>query len=89
VLESDGWVYSSVPVAVYGDGSAMTIERLRQSVSPSGELSESVATVRLDSVTAEELYDEGAAHGFVARPPLTVPPTPEYVGSAVVQLERP
>jgi SAM-dependent methyltransferase len=88
VLETDGWVYSSMPVAVYPDGDATTIERVRQSVSPSGELSESVATIRLDTVTPGELYEEGVAHGFVARPRLSVPPTEDYLGSTVVVMER-
>jgi SAM-dependent methyltransferase len=89
VLERDGWVFSSTPVAVYPDGEAITIERVRSAVSPEGELNEVVARIRLDSVTPEMLYDEGAAHGFVRRPALSVPATPDYVGSAVVVLERP
>jgi SAM-dependent methyltransferase len=89
VLERDGWVFSSTPVAVYPDERATTIERVRSSVSPSGELTEAVATIRLDTVTPETLYEEGREHGFAAHPARTVPPTEDYVGSTVVVLERP
>ena len=89
VLERDGWVFSSTPVAVYPDEQATTIERVRSSVSPSGELTEAVATIRLDTVTPETLYEEGREHGFAARAARTVPPTEDYVGSTVVILERP
>ena len=55
VLERDGWVYSSTPVGVYPDDEAITIERVRSAVSPAGELTEAVATIRLDTVTPEML----------------------------------
>jgi len=89
VLERDGWVFSSTPVAVYPDGDAIAIERVRSAVSPSGDLTETVATIRLDSVTPETLYEEGRERGFVPRPALSVPPTDDYVGSTVVVLEHP
>ena len=39
VLERDGWVFSSQPLAVRGRTRAIELERLRQAVSPSGDLS--------------------------------------------------
>jgi SAM-dependent methyltransferase len=85
VREEDGWVYSSTPVDVRSEGGATAIERLRQAVSPSGELDESLATILLDSVTPEQL--EGEASDFTVRERRHVPATVDYVGSVVVMLE--
>jgi SAM-dependent methyltransferase len=85
VREEDGWVYSSTPVDVRQEGPATAIDRLRQAVSPSGELDESVATIMLDSVAPEQLEAEAA--GYRVRERRHVPPTPDYVGSVVVMLE--
>lgn len=87
VREEDGWVYSSTPIAVHPDRGATTIERLRQAVSPAGELEESFMTVRLDDVTPAELEREGAACGFGIGRRLEVPATADYLGSTIVQLE--
>jgi SAM-dependent methyltransferase len=88
VREEDGWVYSSAPIAVREEAGATAIDRLRQAVSPSGDLDESMATIRLDSVRPEELEAEAAGTGaWVVRDRRSVPPTTDYVGSAVVMLE--
>jgi pyrimidine operon attenuation protein/uracil phosphoribosyltransferase len=55
-------------------------------VSPSGELNESVATIHLDRVTADELEAEAGAC-WIVRERRQVPATADYVGSAVVILE--
>lgn len=89
VLEVDGWVLSSTPVAVRDEGHAVSIDRHRQAVSPAGELTEEVFTIRLDSVTPARLYEEAAVVGLTATELLHVPPTRDYVGSAVVLLEAP
>jgi SAM-dependent methyltransferase len=89
VLERDGWVLSSTPVGVRAEIGSVAIDRHRQAVSPEGALSEELATIVLDSVTAEELAGEGAAAGFHPRTPRTVPPTRDHVGSTVVMLEAP
>jgi SAM-dependent methyltransferase len=87
VREEDGWVYSSTPIAVRRAGDTFVIERHRQAVSPAGELTEEVATIELDRVTAAELEAEAGTLGFERRPSRSVPPTPDYVGSEVVILE--
>jgi SAM-dependent methyltransferase len=89
VREEDGWVYSSVPTAVREEaGGATAIDRLRQAVSPSGELDESMATIRLDRVEPGDLEDEALAlGGYLVKARRKVPPTTDYVGSAVVVLE--
>ena len=85
--EEAGWVFSSTPVAVHAEGGATTIERVRQAVSPSGELSEYVTTLRLDQVSAADVERAAAERGFRPRPRRRVPPTGDYVGSSVVMLE--
>jgi SAM-dependent methyltransferase len=87
VREEGGWVYSSTPVGVRQAGASFVIERRREAVSPSGELTGEMATIELDSVTASELEAEAAEAGFEPRPRRAVPPTPDYVGSDVVMLE--
>lgn len=89
VLEQDGWVLSSTPVAVRRENASVAIDRHRQAVSPQGALTEELATIVLDSLTGAELAAEGAAAGFVPLPPRTIPPTRDHVGSTVVLLEAP
>ena len=85
--EEDGWVFASTPVAVRADGDGTLIERVRQAVSPTGELTESAGVVRLDRVTAAELEEEASQLGFRALEQRGVPETDGYVGSTVVVLE--
>lgn len=87
VREEDGWVFSSTPVAVRPEGDATAIDRLRQAVSPSGELSESLHTILLDRLDAAKLEREAERHGFRPLPRRHVPETDGYVGSAVAVLE--
>jgi SAM-dependent methyltransferase len=87
IREDDGWVYASTPVAVRREQESAAIDRHRQSVSPTGEISEWVATIELDLVTAAELEAEAADCGFVARERRWIPETSEWTGSTVVMLE--
>ena len=87
VREQDGWVLSSTPVAVRAERGAVAIDRLRQAVSPEGELSEVLVTIALDALTPEELEREASAAGFRALPRRVIPETPEHVGCTVVLLE--
>ncbi|MEA2471076.1 MAG: hypothetical protein QOE38_2075 [Thermoleophilaceae bacterium] len=86
VREENGWVYSSTPVKVRAEPDGTVIERLRQAVSPDGELDESLATIRLDDVTPDQLEAQARA-GWTVLERRHVPATPDYVGSAVVVLE--
>ena len=86
VWEEAGWVYSSLPIAVRAEGGATAIDRVRQAVSPAGELTESMTTISLDSVGPDELEEEGRAAGFEVEPRRQVPPTRDYVGSTLVML---
>jgi SAM-dependent methyltransferase len=86
VREDGGWVFSSTPVAMRTEGDSTAIDRLRQAVSPEGELSESMATIVLDQLAPERLETE-AAGAFRALKRRSVPETDGYVGSTVVVLE--
>lgn len=89
VREEDGWVLSSRPVAVRDEGEAVAIDRLRESVSPAGEMAGSVVTILLDRVHAAGLEAEGRQAGYLPRAPMRVPEADGYVGSTVVVLEAP
>jgi len=84
--EVDGVLYSSRPVAVYGDGGRIAIERLREIVAADGRRETSDDVVWLDRLDAVTLLAEGEAAGLRALPLRAVPETPEYVGSTVVML---
>jgi SAM-dependent methyltransferase len=89
VHEQDGWVLSSQPLAVRPGDGRVTVERLRQLVSPEGELSEELNTVELDLVTPDELDDEARAAGLEPAGRRHVPPTTDYIGATVVLAEAP
>jgi SAM-dependent methyltransferase len=88
VREVDGWIYSSLPVEVAAAGDALEIRRLRQLVSPGGELTERTDAVRLDRVPVERFEREADAAGLRARERLDVPPTADHVGSTISVLEE-
>jgi hypothetical protein len=73
-------------VKVRPEAGATAIDRLRQAVSPDGELDEAMTTVRLDTVTPDELEAQAGA-GWIVRERRHVPATTDYVGSVVVMLE--
>lgn len=87
VREHEGWVYSSLPVAIERENGALAVRRLRQAVSPGGELDEDLVTTRLELLTAAELEVEAAAEGFAAVDRVEIPPTDDHVGSTVLVLE--
>jgi hypothetical protein len=86
--EVDGWVYSSLPVDVRVDEEAIQVRRLRQTVSPGGELSEEVDEVVLRALDASTLEAEAESVGLRPAGRRSVPPTDAHVGSTVVLLER-
>lgn len=87
IRESDGWVYASTPVAVRRRSAFAAIDRHRQSVSPTGEISEWFATIELDLVSADQVEAEARDAGFAARERRWIPETREWTGSTVVMLE--
>jgi SAM-dependent methyltransferase len=87
VREEGGWVLSSTPVAVRPVEGAVEIDRVRQAVAPGGAISETLVTIALDSLDPATIESEARGEGFSARAPRRVPPTADYVGSAIVLLE--
>ena len=88
VLERDGWVYSSLPIAPRVRNGEIHVRRLRHLVSPAGELSEDVDLLRLAVLTAEQLEDEARAAGLEPAGRREVPATDDHVGSTVVLLRH-
>jgi SAM-dependent methyltransferase len=88
VREVDGWVYSSLPLDAVDIGEEIVIQRLRQTVSPEGELSEEENEIRIRTLVASELEREGVEVGLIPLPRRQIPPTDLHVGSTVVILEK-
>jgi SAM-dependent methyltransferase len=88
VREVDGWVYSSLAVeAAVGPGE-IVIHRLREVVSPSGELRSEPNRVRIATFPAGQLEAEAAAAGLVPVERRGIGPTDIHVGSTVVVLRK-
>jgi SAM-dependent methyltransferase len=88
VREVDGWVYSSLPLEAVDIGPEIVIRRLRQTVSPAGELSEEENEIRIRTLSAAALESEAVSCGFAVLPRRQVPATDLHVASTVVVLER-
>jgi SAM-dependent methyltransferase len=88
VREQEGWVLSSQPVSVKESNGGVVVTRLRQLVSPSGDLTEQMIDVHLDALTADELEREADQARLTAAGRRQVPATADHVGSTVVLLER-
>jgi len=87
VRELNGWVCSSLPLEVAVVESGIEIRRLRQLVSPAGELTERTASVHLDRLTAEAFEHEASGAGLEPRERIVVSPTADHVGSVICVLE--
>ncbi len=86
--EIDGWVYSSLPLDAVVDSGAIRVRRLRQTVSPAGELNEETDEVHLRVLGAAELEDEAARAGLRSAGRHELPATLDHVGSTVVLLAK-
>jgi SAM-dependent methyltransferase len=86
VVEHDGIVYSSRPIAVRADGDGFELERRRETVTADGQLSTEQDLIHLDRVDADTLEAEAAAAGLRAASRLDIAATEDYVGSTVVML---
>lgn len=88
VREVDGWVYSSLPLSAEQTDEEIVVRRLRQTVSPDGNLSDEVDEVWLRLLSADELEHEAEAVGLLPAGRRAIPATDAHVGSTVVLLER-
>jgi SAM-dependent methyltransferase len=85
--EIDGWIYSSLPLDATLEGDRIVVRRLRQTVSPEGELSDEVDEICLDALSAGRLEEEAASAGLRPGGRAEIPATADHVGSSVVVLE--
>jgi SAM-dependent methyltransferase len=88
MIERDGWVFSSRPVAVREEPGRMVVERRRQAVSPTGELDEQIAPIAFDLVSPGEFEQEARGAGLVPLRRHTIPETADHIGSVVVECRR-
>jgi SAM-dependent methyltransferase len=86
VREVDGWIYSSLPLEPDLVDDSIELRRLRQTVSPEGELSEQLDRLELRLISAEELEHEAAAAGLHPAGRREIPATDAHVGSTIVLL---
>ncbi len=86
--EVDGWVYSSLPVDAQVDSDSIRVRRLRQTVSPQGELEEELYEIGLQRLDATTLEREARECGLRPAGRRPIPPTDAHVGSIVVLLKR-
>lgn len=88
VREVDGWVYSSLAVEAAVGSGEIVIHRLREIVSPAGELRSEHNRVRIATFPAEQLEAEAEAAGLVPVERREIEPTDIHVGSTVVVLGK-
>jgi len=88
VREVEGWVHSSLPLAVRVGPSSVELDRLRQLVAPDGTLTEELVTTVLDRITPAALERELASAGLHVSGSEPVAETAEHVGSLLVLAER-
>lgn len=86
--EIDGWVYSSQPLETIVGMLAIRVLRLRQTVSPGGELSEETDEVQLRPLTVAKVEAEAEPFGLGSAGVRGIPPTADHVGSTVVLLGK-
>jgi SAM-dependent methyltransferase len=84
----DGWVYSSLPIEAGIDADVLRARRLRQTVSPDGELSEQLDEILLRMLDRPTLEREAEAAGLRLAGVRAVPPSADHVGSTVVLLGK-
>lgn len=85
--EVEGWVYSSLPLDARLDGGTIVVRRLRQTVSPSGELSDELDEIPLRLLAAETVEAEAREAGLEPTGRREIPPTDSHVGSVVILME--
>jgi hypothetical protein len=87
VRERDGWVFSSLPLGLERAAGTLRADRLRQAVSPGGELAEEREAVTLELLTPSEVEGMAADAGLRCVGRRTVPVTELHAGSVVVLAE--
>lgn len=88
VHQVEGWIYSSLPLEPLVAEGSIIVRRLRQTVSPEGDLEERLSEVELRLLSAATLEEEAAEAGLRAVGRRSIPATESHVGSTVVLLEK-
>ena len=86
VVEHDGVVYSSRPMAVRAHDDGFVLERRRETVTATGEHTAEQDLIHLDRLDPDTLEAEAEAAGLRPASRLEIAPTEDYVGSTVVML---
>ncbi len=87
VGEFGGFVYSSLPTELRFSEGRIVISRLRQVVTPDGDLTDERSELALATLDAEQLAGEALEAGLRAAGHREIAPTDAHVGSTVVLLE--
>lgn len=87
--EVDEWVFSSEPLWVQVLDDRLRMRRLRQRVSPQGDITRQVHDDVLHRVSPDELEAQAAEAGLRAAGREQVPSSEHEAGSVIVILERP
>lgn len=87
VREVEGWLHSSLPLEVRVEEHAVEIVRLRQIVSPEGEMSEDLDRLRVDRLPPGALEAEASAAGLAVVGSEPIAETDEHVGSVALLME--
>jgi SAM-dependent methyltransferase len=87
VRDHEGWVYSSLPLGIERRGSLAIVRRLRQTVSPAGELTETHDETRLELIELADVERQAGKRGLRGIGRREIPATEAHVGSTVLILE--
>ena len=87
--ELDGWVFSSEPLWVQVSDDVLRMRRLRERVSPGGDLVRKVHDDVLHRLSPEQLEAEGATAGLRPAGRRTIPSSAYEAGSITVLMEAP
>ncbi|MGB7589334.1 MAG: class I SAM-dependent methyltransferase [Solirubrobacterales bacterium] len=86
--EIDSWIYSSLPLETVVGDEEIVVRRLRQTVSPAGDLAEHLDEVRLSVLDPRIVESEAKSAGLRPAGRRVIPATEMHVGSTAVLLER-
>jgi len=88
VRQTEGWIYSSLPLESVAGPDSIVLRRLRQTVDPDGEMTEELNEIELCVLSAETLEAEAIEAGLRPVGRRQIPPTDAHVGSTVVLLQK-
>ncbi len=87
VRELEGWIYSSQPLEIAAVEGGIEIRRLRQTVSPAGELRDEPYAIHLDGLDADGFEAEAETAGLRPQQRIEVAATDDHFGSTICVLE--